>query len=193
MINNNQNQKIYFPNPNEIIMTILEKNNLKETIEEAIEKIEQKKDCRINIIYNISRDFAEGKILEKDFATHIQKQIESSAQTAENLAKDIKEKLLPLAIKVNIGETEKIETEKPIIVKPVRLINETHDVNEKNDEASQIAEKLPITGENRSERKKINRKNTEEIGEMQENGEIPKIKEIKRQPKKQDSYLEPIE
>ncbi len=184
MINNNQNQKVYFPNSNDIIMKILEKNNLKETLEEAIEKIKQKKDCRINIIYNESKDFAEGTILEKDLVVHLQKQLEVSTQTAENLVKDIKEKLLPLGIKVNIGEVEKID-EKTAAVRSIRLINETQDTNKKSVETPQVAKKLPTTKKIIEERKNIKG--------LQDNGKMPEIEEIKRQPKKQDSYLESIE
>jgi len=177
MANNNQNQKIYFPEANETIMKILEKNNLKETLEEAIKKIEQKKDCRINIIYNISRDFAEGNILEKDFIAQVQKQMETSAQIAENLVKDIKEKLLPLGIKVDIEEPKKTETEMTT-VKPARLINKTQDINKKeNTELSQTVKKSPAI--EKKERKIIE--------------ETPENKETKRKSRKQDSYLEPIE
>jgi len=122
-MNSINNQKIYFPKSTEVISEILKKNGLGETLEEAVEKIVQKKNCRLNIVYDASRDFIEKNISEKDFILSLQKQLETSDKTAENIAKDVKEKLFPLAEKVTIGEqlpeNEDLDEDVPVAEKPI--------------------------------------------------------------------------
>ncbi|MCX6718286.1 MAG: hypothetical protein NTY81_01635 [Candidatus Staskawiczbacteria bacterium] len=166
----NQNQKIWFSgekSPYIIISEILEKNNLKETLNDMVDKIGQGQVSRIIILYKLSRDIAGEKIYEKDFILAIQDQLKTTTKIAQDINKDIKEKLLPLAQKINIVEQK---SEEKVITMPAPIQTEKIPTKETGYETNQKPIKLTKT---------ITK--------------IPEIKEVKNTTKKSDSYRETIE
>lgn len=121
MADDNQNSKIYFSgekNPFDIIIEILEKNGIKETLKESMEKIRQGKISRTEALYKLADSLADQKITEKDFIAEIQKQLEITNEIAQNIYKDIKEKLLPLAQKFVSDQQNIAQKEKNGIINP---------------------------------------------------------------------------
>lgn len=169
---NNQYKKIYFSgdkSPFDIVSEILGKNNLKETLGDAMNKIRQGKVSIIETLYKLSQDLAEGKIIEKDFILSIQKQLETSPAVAQNINKDIKEKLLPLAESADTAKQNLNLSDKKLenINLPQKLAN--------NSQTNGVKERKPQQLEN----------NLKEQG----------VGEIRKPPSKMgpDNYREPIE
>ena len=94
------NQKIYFAeNTAEIISSILQKYNMDETGEELEKKLHSEKPSPLNgaIVLNITIMAVRKKISEKDFAPTLQKELGTTPKIAEDLANDIKTRLIPIA------------------------------------------------------------------------------------------------
>ena len=119
----NNNQQVYFGGEKssiDIIIEILEKNGLKETLSDFMLKRKEGKPSRIKILFLLARDFAEQKITEKEFIESIQKQLETTPENAQNICADIRVKLFPFierasdvpqnTIPVNTEEKNQITT-----------------------------------------------------------------------------------
>ena len=117
-------EEIYFSDDKTFdkISEILIKNGLEETLLDAGNKIAETGTSLMTIVFRLSKEFAKKKINEKDFILSLQKQLSVSSQTAENIIKEVKEKILPSAEKITIGV--KTQEEKLITANPVRLIKE---------------------------------------------------------------------
>ena len=122
------NKKIYFSDNNIFskLSEILEKNSLKESPEEAALKDEE---SFAHIILRLSKDYLMGAIIEKDLILSLQKQLKISEQVAKNLVEDIKEKIIPLAEKIEIKEQSK--KEQLITTAPTTLTNENQNIAKK--------------------------------------------------------------
>ena len=163
-------EKIYFSNEDtfEIISEILGKNGIEETLDDASEKDDSENSFIITVL-NLTEDFAKEKISEKDFVLSLEKQLKVSVQVAENIAKDIKGRILPGVEKIKVEKTEgKSES-----VNPVRLI--------KNDDnlSDNIKKQAQPDIKNIEETEKFIKKNLK--------------KELRKTPKKSDSYRESTE
>ncbi len=97
--------------PFDVIMRILAKNNLKETFNDAADKRAKGKISGIDFLYAAAKNLVLENLTEKDFVLSVQKQLGVSPEVAENLNKDVKLMLLPLAVKEKIGKSQ--EGEKP--------------------------------------------------------------------------------
>lgn len=126
--NNDENCEIIFEgesDPMDIISEILKNNGLEETDEEYLEKTDQGKTPKTDIIYSTTKDLFRGKVSEKDLISSLKSQLETSEETAKNIVLDIKKRLLLMAKKVASSEqTSESEAEQPTTAKPVRLIND---------------------------------------------------------------------
>ena len=114
------NKKVFISDeksPFDIISEILDKNGLKENLDDAIDKIEKGETSMVEIVHKLSRELVEEKITEKDFILAVQKQLGTTIEVAQNISKDIKEKLLPLAQEINTEEKTKVIS--PPIIKNV--------------------------------------------------------------------------
>ncbi len=114
-------EKIYFSNEDtfEMISEILSKNGIEETLDDAADK-DDSENSFIIIVLNLTEEFVKEKISEKDFILSLEKQLKVSAQVAENIAKDIKGRILPSVEKIKIEKPE----EKLVTASPVRLIKD---------------------------------------------------------------------
>lgn len=102
MINSNsdQNQKIIFPEENSLIISeLLEKYNLKESLREIFEKTRKGEETFGSTLAKIVRKAAEKKFSLKELTSSLETELSLSPKKAEDLAKDIKKKLLVLAEK----------------------------------------------------------------------------------------------
>ena len=114
--------------PSDIIMEILEKNGINEDLEDWFNKTNQNEKTRFDFLYKITKSLAGKEITEIIFLTNIQQELNISEQTAKDIVKDIKEKLLPLTRIINKNEIEN-EAETPIkqpdqTMKPAEFIPE---------------------------------------------------------------------
>jgi HD superfamily phosphohydrolase len=175
MMPNNQQGKIYF-NPDDIfskISNILEKNGLHET--PIVAALKESKSST-EIILQLTNNFISAKISEKDFSAFLQKQLDIDKETAQNILKDLKEKIIPLAEKV-VPEEKKIGT------------------TETEEEKTTITPQKPTTGEKQIKTippiiKTIGKK-AKPAESVLEEQKIPEIKKISRTGP--DNYRESIE
>lgn len=120
-------EKIYFSDENIFskISEILENNGVQESPEEAAFKFKEEKSF-IGVIFNLSKDIIKGKISEKDFCSFLQSQLKIPKKSAENILKEVKTKILPLAEKIKIANRVESNMQEgaPITAKSARLINE---------------------------------------------------------------------
>jgi len=174
MANNNQNQKIIFTeDPIDIILDILKKNGLEETIKDINNKIKKGETSRFSVISRAAKDIASGQIMDKNFFTLIGKQLATSEESAKKIIEDIKTKLVPLTTKIIVGEN-KIPAEES----PSSFIKKAPDISV--EENAEKMKKVP---------KKIKKTETEGVDE------IPKEIKPPAMPKSSgpDAYREPIE
>jgi hypothetical protein len=114
------NEEIYFPDDKifNTISDILHKNGVEEDPAEAADKISGGEDSLITSVFVLARNFAKQKITQAEFITTLQIKTKVSPETAQNIFNDVKEKILPTAQKIAIGET--IVEEKPAVnVQPI--------------------------------------------------------------------------
>ena len=179
----NPNEEIYFPNENifDLFSEVLRKNGLYETAYEVADK--KPEDSLIIITFKLTENFAKEKISDNDFVLSLQKQLKISSQVAENLAKDIEERILPQAQKIIIGAQP--QAEKPAMVTPSERMNEILNVVEKPTAAPAMATAV-VEEKKSTERKSRTISNTAKP--------TPAVKkETSSLPKKSDNYREPIE
>lgn len=183
---NNKNLVVFEDDTSPIISEILQKYGLKETDDEILEKIEKGEPLKPGIILNLTEDVVAARQSKEAMSSFLQKELSIPKQTAENIAEDIKNKLIPLAKKVSpeeITALEKISEEE--LSAPL----------EENDNEEKILyEPLPI-------HKKIQ----EEISVVKKpptpiKEKIPLVKESEFKPRKiskpsqkSDIYREPID
>jgi flavorubredoxin len=178
MTQNNNPREIYF-NTEDIfskISEILEKNGLQETPLDAALK---EKESFTETILHLTRAFIVANISEKDLLTSVQKQLGITAATAQNIVKDLKEKIVPLAEK--IGTEEKGIKE---IEKEATIINPQKSSTEKKQIKTIISPTYtPIS-------KTIEKKEKPIKSILEEQKLVESKKESRTGP---DSYREPIE
>jgi len=192
MIDTKKSHGVYFAenkeDPFDVIIKILERNNLKENFDDAVNKRKEGKISGIDFLYAAAKTIAIGELNERDFILSAQKQLGVSPETAQNLNRDVKSMLLPLAVKERIGQPAPVEKEKPITAQPTRLIDELKENSKENivspEEPAIASPKNPI---------KKNNKPVKEISE--ETSKLPK-KSIAQPPRQKssgpDSYREPV-
>ena len=93
------------------VSSILKKYKLEESREVIREKIKSGKKLKTTTIIQGSRNLILKEISEDDFLLSLEKELETTKETAEKILEDIKNELLPLARKITPRE-EKKETEK---------------------------------------------------------------------------------
>lgn len=169
------NEAIYFQDDDIFskISDILRKNGIEENSVDALFKEKSYTD----VILGLTKDLIKGKISEKDFISELQKNLGATPQVAENVIREVKEKILPSVEKIKI-ESQPIE-EKLITTKPVRLINESQ----------KTAENPTLPTETILEEKSVEKK----IRAIKSIKKPIETKEIKNPYKKSDVYREPIE
>ncbi|MDP2741777.1 MAG: hypothetical protein Q8O66_03795 [bacterium] len=177
MENNNQ-KKIIFDGGkdlNDIIMEILEKNGLKESLDDYIDKIDKNEKPLLDVLYKLTIDLATNDTTEQNFVLSIQQQMNISDKIAENILKEVKQKLLPMARTLSEEEIEEgyyTEPQLPQnINQPIGVAKILSQTQNKNVLPSQTAKKNV----------NILTKKTE-----------PKQDEPPQEKKKVDAYREPI-
>ena len=151
MVFDKTEKKVYFETDNIFskISEILEKNGIDISLEEALFNDEKSfEKSFIEIVFKLTISLAEGKISEENFITSIQKELGASDAIAQNINKEIKEKLLRYARYENIGENIKGKENIEIPVTPSKPV-----ANKQNKEQIQtepiIKEKIePIKNNN---------------------------------------------
>lgn len=93
----------------EIIDNILKNNNLEESDDEFIDKDERGIKPRLIILRDAAIDIFQKEISDKKIVELLAKQLDTSKQVAENIIKDINEKLIPYAKIIDL--TKEAETE----------------------------------------------------------------------------------
>jgi len=93
-----------------VLSDIIKKYSLQETDLETFEKYKAGKLPKIVIIDNLTRDFALKIIPEKDLISSLQKELEISQQTAEQISKEIINSLVPLLEKIPEEQLENYES-----------------------------------------------------------------------------------
>ena len=176
-----KNQKITFLLPDnitivDIIDKILKNNGLEESLTDFIDKVTQKKEPRKMIIRDAALTITEKKFPEEKLVELLQTHLETSKEVAENIIKEIKEKLIPYAKEISMDE-EKI-TETPLTLSTQEIILEKIRVNNPNQQAEPSTQPAPLEIV-----KEVEIKNVEENAKKIEN--VGKGK--------QDTYREPIE
>lgn len=173
--NKSQQEEVYFPDEDifDKVSEILLKHGIKESSVDAAFKKDKK--SFISVVLNLTKNIVKEKISENDFCLSLQTQLKISKSESESMLKDVKEKIIPLAEKVQIGQNlEERPIENPITAKPIRLINEV----KRSDTSMPIMREKP-------------KKRMEEIIEKEKI--YPRKEQQKISPKKQDTYREPIE
>ena len=74
---------------------IMKKFNLQDSDEKYIARIKENKLPKIVVIDHLAKDFVKGNILENDLISSLQKDLEVSSQTAEQISKEIINKIIP--------------------------------------------------------------------------------------------------
>lgn len=190
----NNNQRIIFNLPEEITLVrvideILKNNGLEESNKEFFNKSIKGKEPRAIIIRDAAITIVEKRVSEKKIIELLAKHIETSQETAQKITEDIKQKLVPHAKIVPMGEQKipsKISTQEIILEKIRRKMSE-----EKPPEKSQQGETPP--GAKKIEVKDVD-KNAEKL--KQEREEIDKpgtVGEGLQHKGQTDRYREPIE
>ena len=140
-------EKIYFSDEDifDKISDILSKNGIEETPLDAALKKEK---SFLSITLNLSKDILKGKISEKDFFSLLQAQLKTSKKAADNILKEVKIKILPLAEKVKISNQPAIENKSQDegfkTAKPARLIEDRQEkTTAATNEEKKIEEELP--------------------------------------------------
>ncbi len=185
MENNNQKRIIFEgkKDPNDIIMEILESNDLKETLDDYLDKIDKEKEPWLDILYKSAKNLASGNITDKDFILLIQKQMNISDKTAENILKEIKQKLLPMARTLDKDEIEEESAEATLVQQINRPIPVAKILSQTKTEERNIP---PLITPKISPTIK---KNTQKIIEKTEIKQTPP----RQQKRQNDTYREPIE
>ena len=119
MINNDTKIIVFEENYNDIIVEILKNNNLQESWDNYFEKIDKGKEPWSDIIYQSTKNLVAGNFTESEFISEIQKQLKTTEQTAKNILKEVKEKVLPLARIISKDEIEE-ETDVEMPIKPLQ-------------------------------------------------------------------------
>jgi len=163
----------------DVIFEILKKNALAKNINEALADSIGNRDSALNVIYLLTKEFVVDKITEKDFISLIEKKINVSEEKAKNLLQDIKEKLIPLAVKIKIEEERIEEIENP----PVKNFANSSPKKIQNFTENEIIQALSGPGPETKTGKKLP-PHTETLTEKNK---------AKKQNTRPDSYREPIE
>lgn len=119
MANINQKLKIYWSLSGEkdqydIISEILEKNGIKENIDDALDKIEEGEPSAIDTVQTLLRAILLESISEKDFVSSLQKELKISKKASENILKSLKENVIPHAQIIKIGKDISPEENLPV-------------------------------------------------------------------------------
>lgn len=188
MATNQLKQRIIFTEEaDNALANILSKYGLEESDEQIIKKDEEEKSSYEYAIVEFTKKLTQGSILEKDLIASLQKELNIPQPTTEKIAKDVKEKLLPLVEKVSEEELKKqLEKEKAEVITGVEKLEETEE------ELFTVPIKPPIGLESVVEPTI----KTSSLPKKVSTPETPsKIKETKKPPKKQeqDTYREPID
>lgn len=115
-------KKIFFNGGKGAFMTIseiLEKNGLKESLDEAFDKTHAGKISMVDVLYRLSKDLAVEKITEKDFISEVQKRLGTTDIISQNINKDIKSNLLPFFTTEEEAGKKEQKTEKRLPIAPV--------------------------------------------------------------------------
>jgi len=190
MDNEKNNIEIYFAVEYvfSLLSKILNKNGFKVSLSNEVNKIENNESSFIDIIFKLSKNLAKEKISEKDFILSVQKQMGASEEKAKNVLRDIKEKILPFAEKVKIGENLGEKNNDFTEIKPpigIPKIGETMPSARVNPTASKKS-----TEDFSIKRQEKTKKPIEDIIKKEK---IINPEKLKTPPKKQDTYREPIE
>ncbi|MBI2053968.1 MAG: hypothetical protein HYT36_01350 [Candidatus Staskawiczbacteria bacterium] len=196
MTEQKNNMRVIFTDKANLVFDDIIKNfNLEESIKSFTKKIEEGKLSKIVIVDHLAKDFAREIISEKDLTNSLQKDLEISPQIAEQVSKEIINKIVPLL--------EKFPEERfvnPMFREEIsKKIFENQEKKQAEIEKSDVLLKIkpPIsvakilkkedTATSHKEPTKINKPTIAEKTKEKE----PTIKP--NRPKKQDVYREPIE
>lgn len=192
--------RIIFTNKADLILDGIIKNfQLEENVDEFAKRLSQGKLSKNVIISNLSKDFAKGILSEKDLINSLQKDLEISSTTAEQISKEIINKLIPLLEKVPeeklTDPVSREEVSKRIFGEEIK--QNPASVPEKNEkilkpEKNPIFAKEPIITEKPI--KKPKKTAVEEFDEPEKISKLPKKIIQTERPKSSgsDSYREPI-
>jgi len=98
-------KKIYFTTDTYPIITEIIRNNLKEDSDDDIlNKLSEDKPLQGEIIINATEKIFLGNKKEAEIYSFLQEQLSTTSQTAKQIYKDIKEKLIPLANRESSNE-----------------------------------------------------------------------------------------
>ena len=163
-------EEIYFSDDKifKIISDILWKNGIDEMPVDSADKILQKKDSYILIVYGLLIDLAKQKISEKEFLDLLQSKAKISSHIAQNILQEAKKNILPYSEKVTV-DVEQEEKRSALIGVPTPIARRTE------------KKPLPITD-------KRTRPNSNTIKNIER---LPEIK--KNQRSGTDNYREPID
>ena len=115
---NNQKKIIVFEvkdkSTNSLIREILNNNGLEETSYDYLQKARNGKEPWFKTLNNLSLQLASADVTEENFLILLQNRLQVNQQTAKNILKEVKQKLLPLARTLEGDELEK-ESSEPVL------------------------------------------------------------------------------
>lgn len=194
---------IFTDKANFILNGIIKNFNLEEPPEEFIKKIKEGKPSNLITIDRLIKNFVSQDMSEKDLISLLQRDLGLSLQIANEIAKEIINKIVPLLEKVP-EEKFKDPTFREEISKKIWKDKKAEQGNEEVRETdifqkikppmgvAEILEKNTITEEQRRRTTSLSKK-TEKIKKPIISEEAKESIIKTRQPKKQDVYREPIE
>lgn len=168
-----------------VLLEIMKRYNLEENDEKRAKNLKEGRVSNIVIIDRLTKEFAKKIISEKSLIDSLKKDLEISQQTAEKIAKDITNNLVPLLKKYSEEELTKIRKEetieeKTVVATPIKPpigLEKTpkEEVSKLTSEKPQVSKKSSFT--------ELTEKT---IPEKKKNKDI-------KTTKKEDIYREPIE
>lgn len=108
----NKEQIVFSIDTAPVVFEILQKYNLKESDDQVLEKLEKGQPLQPEIILLAVENIVLEKMTEMGLLSFLQQSLPASPQISQNIAKDIKEKLLPMARKATPAEIALLESEK---------------------------------------------------------------------------------
>lgn len=185
-----------------ILSGIMEKYNLEENDAQTLKKVQEKKPFNVVVLNRLTKNFVKGTISEKEFISLLQKDLDAPQQTAGKILNDIINDIIPLLKKIPEEELKKqpyIEQEpepsqipeepnKPDFLTKIKPPIGVEQALKKEETIKEESYKKPPPLNTEVKKTEVTKK------PFRKNKEIEKPKDFTiTQPKKQDTYREPVE
>lgn len=139
------NQRIIFTDKADLLLLdIIKKYGLEEKDADIIKRLKERKSSPGTIIVKNIKNFVRDTISEKDLTLLFQKELNIAQQSAQNLFKEIKEKIIPLLEKISEEKIEKTKKSTDIDIEEKPIIAPIKKPFGKNDDVKKITEETDV-------------------------------------------------